>query len=530
MTIFNNSLIKTLQIFVYLFPLSFMFGNSVTNFFVILIILSGLIYYKTDIFKWRNKYLFLVVLSFFLLILFNSYYHHLFIEANKDTIKSVFYFRYFFLLLVLRTLVQKNDININRFLIISLASSLFVSLDIILQFVFGKNVLGYNAIEFIGGVKYFTGIFNLELIAGGYILMFSTIGLFSIFNIFKTEKKIFYLFIFAFSVIIFLFSLILAGNRMPLIMFVVFIATFALIYKKKERIYFFSLTFLVVILVGLTTIYSENLYQRANNFYKGIPNIFVLLDELKKDYPNLEKYKNSGKQFHNLEEFNDTRLKSAINESSTNVILENSDGFPRSGKNFILLGSEEVSYIGISNNTLLNVERGQRNTVPQSHEKGAYITSSTYYKIYAFYTGHLPTYITSIDLFLEKPLIGMGIKSYRNYCSKKIHLPNRVCTSHPHNYILEILNDTGLLGLILIFYLVAYLLYNNYRDYKLDIALKTNISNWVYLALILSLFTHFFPFKSSGSFFSTFNSSFIFLILGISLGLNELKYQKYSNK
>ena len=137
----------------------------------------------------------------------------------------------------------------------------------------------------------------------------------------------------------------------------------------------------------------------------------------------------------------------------------------------------------------------------------------------------MPIYLTSIDLFLDKPLIGGGIKSYRNQCSNKLHLPNRVCESHPHNYILEILNDTGLLGFLLIHYLVVYLLLNNYKDYKLSEKLNSTISNWIYLAFILSLFTQFFPIKSSGSFFSTYNSAFIFLILGISFGINELKFK-----
>ena len=92
--------------------------------------------------------------------------------------------------------------------------------------------------------------------------------------------------------------------------------------------------------------------------------------------------------------------------------------------------------------------------------------------------------------------------------------------------VLEILNDTGLLGFLLILYLVIYLLFNNYKDYKLRKKLNFTISNWIYLAIILSLFTHFFPIKSSGSFFSTYNSAFIFLILGISFGINELKYKK----
>ena len=152
--------------------------------------------------------------------------------------------------------------------------------------------------------------------------------------------------------------------------------------------------------------------------------------------------------------------------------------------------------------------------------------STKNYRQFPFFTGHIAIYLTSIDLFLDKPFIGSGIKSYRNQCSKKLHLPNRVCESHPHNYVLEILNDTGLLGFLLIYYLVIYLLLNNYKDYKLSEKLNFKISHWIYLAIILTLFIQFFPIKSSGSFFSTYNSAFIFLILGVSFGINDLKYKK----
>ena len=49
-----------------------------------------------------------------------------------------------------------------------------------------------------------------------------------------------------------------------------------------------------------------------------------------------------------------------------------------------------------------------------------------------------------LTLDQDKPIIGGGIKSFRNNCINIIHLPNRVCENHPHNFILEILNDTGI--------------------------------------------------------------------------------------
>ena len=465
MTISKSPVLKVLQILFYLFPLSFVLGNLAVNCMVFLIVLLGIIHFKKNIFEFQNKYPFLLIILFFILIVFTSYYNFFFIDQNKDAIKSIFYLRYLFLLLIVKALVINNYVKINYFLNICFLISFFVSLDIIIQSFTGQNILGYKTIELIppginpeypNGLKYHTGIFGKELIAGGFIYMFSTIGIFAIFNIIETKKKLIYIIIFALLSLFFLSALVLAGNRMPLIMFVFFLFLFALIYKKKEKIYFFTFALIAFTSLCYTILNSENLLIRATNFKVGIPNPVIIIDELKKDYPNLKRYEKSGIPFHNLEEFKTT---------------EN-------------------------------------------------------YKNYSFFTGHLPIFITSIDLFLDKPIIGGGIKSFRNNCVNIIHLPNRVCENHPHNYILEILNDTGLIGLILVISFAFYLLINNYKDYKFGDLEKLKISNWIYLAIILSILMHFFPIKSSGSFFSTFNSSFIFLILGISFGLNELKYKK----
>ena len=452
----NKALLKILQSLFYIFPVCFIFGNPAINLALISIILVGFIYYKKNILKDFNKKILFLFVSFFIVVLLSSYINYFFIEANKDAIKSILYLRYLLFLFVIRALIINRHININYFLSICFLLSFLIALDILIQSLIGKNIIGNNIIEFPGGITYHTGVFGDELIAGSFLLTFSTIGIFSIFNLLKIEKKLINLIIFFTLILFFLISILLSGNRMPLLMFLIFLVFLGLIYKKKEKLYFFSFATIVSILLSFLIINSENLIKRAGNFIVGIPNPIIIIEELKKEYPNLKKYESSGIQFHNLEEFKSTK---------------NS-------------------------------------------------------KVYPFFTGHLSIYITSIDLFLDKPIVGGGIKSFRNNCHNKIHLPNRVCENHPHNYILEILNDTGLIGLTIIFCIVSYLLLNNYKDYKFSEPEKSKISNWIYLAIILSILIQFFPFKSTGSFFSTFNSSFIFLILGISIGLNDLKYEK----
>ena len=62
-----------------------------------------------------------------------------------------------------------------------------------------------------------------------------------------------------------------------------------------------------------------------------------------------------------------TSLNGGINASTTTIVLTDATLFPSSGTSFIQIGNEEISYTGISGNTLTCVTRGVRNTTAASH-------------------------------------------------------------------------------------------------------------------------------------------------------------------
>jgi hypothetical protein len=72
-----------------------------------------------------------------------------------------------------------------------------------------------------------------------------------------------------------------------------------------------------------------------------------------------------------------TTLNGAINDSTTTIVLTDASQFPSSGTNFIKIGTEEMSYTGISTNTLTGVTRAVRNTTAASHSDGATITDTS---------------------------------------------------------------------------------------------------------------------------------------------------------
>jgi len=123
--------------------------------------------------------------------------------------------------------------------------------------------------------------------------------------------------------------------------------------------------------------------------------------------------------------------------------------------------------------------------------------------------------------------IGGGIRSFRINCPHKINNNVNVrftCNTHPHNYYLEILTDLGLLGLIIISILFFSILYNTFiKKYFF----KTRFFEPNILAPFIFIFiTEIFPLKSTGSFFTTSNSTFLFLIISVLVGLSEKKINK----
>ena len=139
------------------------------------------------------------------------------------------------------------------------------------------------------------------------------------------------------------------------------------------------------------------------------------------------------------------------------------------------------------------------------------------YELAGMQSGHQVVFLTALDIWNDNIFFGNGIKSFRYKCINKLHLPNRMCESHPHNYYLELLNDTGLLGTLILLVGILIILLPIIFNHK-----SFNSGDKIFLfCLIAILFAEFFPLKSSGSFFSTNNSSFIFFIMGILVGLKK---------
>lgn len=141
---------------------------------------------------------------------------------------------------------------------------------------------------------------------------------------------------------------------------------------------------------------------------------------------------------------------------------------------------------------------------------------------------HRRIFLAAIDTWKFNKIFGGGIKSFREDCWKLEKQPdinlsdkllpgkkNRLCSNHPHNYYFEILTETGIVGLSIIFIIAFLFIVFIFKNFKL--IKQTSIENFILLSAIISLILEILPLKSSGSLFSSNNATYIALISSIVL-------------
>ena len=137
---------------------------------------------------------------------------------------------------------------------------------------------------------------------------------------------------------------------------------------------------------------------------------------------------------------------------------------------------------------------------------------------------YLGYYDTAYQMFLTKPLLGHGPKSFRIKCNyfKNVDLG---CNTHPHNTYFQLLAETGLIGFFFIIILFIYTCFN-----LLKILIKKNINYFdlCKYSLLICIFINTFPFVPTGNFFNNWLSVIYFLPISLYLYLLDAKKDKFN--
>ena len=136
-------------------------------------------------------------------------------------------------------------------------------------------------------------------------------------------------------------------------------------------------------------------------------------------------------------------------------------------------------------------------------------------KTYIFSQDHHYHYITSFNMFLDKPILGHGPKTFRKVCNEPKYIEFKGCSTHPHNTYIQLLAETGIIGFITIFGIFISINIIFLKQIYLVFKNELNKYNDKLIISLLCLYLNLFPFIPTGSFFNNWLNIIYFFPIGI---------------
>ena len=155
-------------------------------------------------------------------------------------------------------------------------------------------------------------------------------------------------------------------------------------------------------------------------------------------------------------------------------------------------------------------------------------------KATVFMPDHIGLFTSAIDIFKKNIFVGGGVKTFRINCKNtvnekltelKISYPNIVfCNTHPHNYYLQLLAETGIIGFLFVS-IIFIKLFFDYLKQIYNLIKKDKSIKKEYVTILSGLIIYIWPLTTTGSFFNNWICSILFLQVGIYLYIlqNESK-------
>ena len=150
-----------------------------------------------------------------------------------------------------------------------------------------------------------------------------------------------------------------------------------------------------------------------------------------------------------------------------------------------------------------------------SKDKQEVSSQNIYKNIKIFSTDHNGHYVLAYHLFTQQPIFGAGPRGFRYYCrSVKYDSNIGICTTHPHNTLLQILSETGIVGLIFYLYGIFFVMIKIWKVQRKNLILSEKSC---FTIISIGLLINLFPFLPSGNFFNNWVSIMNYYFLGLYL-------------
>ena len=455
------NLTKLVEILFYAFPLSFILGNLIVSLNLVAFIISSLFLIKKEKMTFKLNMAHWLIVAFFVYVLlsttiqfqipgFLSEYTKDWPLQNHPTFKAFLLIRYLILVFVVNILFVNKIINLKKLFLFSLICSSFVCIDIVFQYFNGSDLFGYKNL-----IDRNSGPFGDEFIAGSYLLKFSFFSFFGFLALNENKKysSIFLIIIIALH----LFAAALAGNRMPMLLFLFGCFLIFVLIKNLRMIMCLSMIAFLTMFMSLIK-FDKNFGNTYSTFFSEI-NILNYLTNSKNitEKPVVESKK-----------------------SKTNPQMRGE----KTKENIFLRGS-----------------------------------------------GHNSIFQTSFWMWKMKPVTGFGLKSFRIKCWDVLTMiknsifgqkANLGCGTHSHNYYLELLVETGIVGITLIILFFVIILKNSFLYLKNYYQTKNN-EIYFLIPIIIIFLVEMWPLRSSGSFFTTWNATFFWLYFPLLITFQKTK-------